>query len=48
MSYETETATGLNLFANLTIELGNKIDKLAQAQERLANNLQVNTPICTG
>ena len=45
MSYETETATGLNLFANLTIELGNKIDKLAQAQERLANNLQVNTPI---
>ena len=45
MSYETETATGLNLFANLTVELGNKIDKLALSQERLANALQVNTPV---
>ena len=42
---ENATATGINLFANISLELGNKIDKLAQAQQRLANALQTNTPV---
>ena len=42
---ENATATGINLFANISLELGNKIDKLAQAQQRLANALQVDTPV---
>lgn len=45
MMNEPTMTTGLNIFANIGIDLGKKIDALAASNDRLWRRLQANTPV---